>query len=165
MARSASMVSRAVAARMQAEAGLPYSVAAIGERERVPLPPIDAAHIYCRNVSPEVTERSVGGKYPAFYIFCEKIHNELRERFRTFSGTATVAIDVRVSRDRIEGVEEQLQYYVEAVTEVLDNNRGTWPDGMFYAGGYEVTFGALKHGGKNFLQSARVRFAVNISSE
>jgi hypothetical protein len=93
------------------------------------------------------------------------VQNNLREKFRTFSGTATMCIEVRVSQDRVDGLEQQLQYLVEAVTDVLDGNRGTWPSGMFYGGGYEVTFSALKHGGKNFLQSAKVRFDVNISSD
>ena len=45
-----------------------------------------------------------------------------------------MAIEVRVSQDRLEGIEEQLQMYVDAVTQVLDQNRGDWGEGMFYAG-------------------------------
>jgi hypothetical protein len=36
---------------------------------------------------------------------------------------------------------------------------------MFYTGGYEVQFGAVKKGGKHFLQIAKVQFDLNISSE
>jgi hypothetical protein len=56
-----------------------------------------------------------------------------------------------------------LELYVEAITGVLDANRGDWGNGVFYGGGYEVTFGASKHGGKNFLQAARVTFDVDVS--
>jgi hypothetical protein len=34
---------------------------------------------------------------------------------------------------------------------------------MFYAGGYDVEFGPVKRGGKNFLQSAKVSFEVDVS--
>jgi hypothetical protein len=56
-----------------------------------------------------------------------------------------------------------LQLYVDAVTRVLDRSRGDWSEGMYYTGGYEVTFGAVKRGGKNFVQTAKVAFEVGVS--
>ena len=47
--------------------------------------------------------------------------------------------------------------------QVLDFSRGDWGDGMYYAGGYQVTFGSVKHGGKNFVQSAKVIFEIGVS--
>jgi hypothetical protein len=46
---------------------------------------------------------------------------------------------------------------------VLDAHRGDWGGGMFFAGGYEVSFGTTKHGGKNFIQAAKVTFDVDVS--
>lgn len=165
MARFASIATQELLNRLQSDAGLGFSLAAISERERIPLPAITPEQVIATNIAPDLAEKTAGARYPAVHVFCERVNNQLREKFRTFSGTSTMCIDVRVSQDRVEGLEEQLQYFVEAVTEVLDGNRGTWPNGMFYGGGYEVTFSALKHGGKNFLQSAKVRFDVNISSD
>jgi hypothetical protein len=54
--------------------------------------------------------------------------------------------------------------YVDAITQVLDKSRGDWGDGVFFDGGYEVTFGGVKHGGRNFLQIAKVVFALEISA-
>ena len=51
-----------------------------------------------------------------------------------------------------------------AITQVLDNSRGDWGDGVFFAGGYEVAFGGIKHGGRNFLQIAKVAFVLEISA-
>jgi hypothetical protein len=68
-----------------------------------------------------------------------------------------------VSQDRLEGLEYQLRLYVDAVTQVLDANRGTWGQGAFYTGGYEVIFDAVQHGGQNFLQIAKVSFEVDFS--
>ena len=35
--------------------------------------------------------------------------------------------------------------------------------GMYYAGGYEVTLGAVKHGGKNLIQAAPITFQIGVS--
>jgi hypothetical protein len=144
--------------------GLPFSVAAVSERENVKLSPVDPQQVVSQNVAFELAERSAGVKYPIVYVYCEKITNQLREKFRTFSGKARLAIDVRVSHDRLNGIEGQLAMYVEAVTDILDTRRGDWGQGMFYTGGYEVSFSATKHGGKNFIQTAKVTFDVDISS-
>ena len=74
-----------------------------------------------------------------------------------------MAVEVRVSQDRLEGIEGKLQSYAEAVTQVLDRSRGDWSEGMFYTGGYEVAFGPVKRGGKNFVQVAKVAFEVEVS--
>ncbi len=148
---------------LTATAGLPATVAAAAQRESAELAEIAAEQVMPENVAFELAERSAGVKYPAVYVYCEGLANLLKEKFRTFSGKAYMAIEVRVSRDRLERVGKDLQLYVEAVTEVLDNNRGTWDAGMSYCGGYKVEFGPVKHGGKNFLQTAKVRFEVDIS--
>ena len=56
-----------------------------------------------------------------------------------------------------------MQLYVDAVTRVLDQRRGDWGGGMFYGGGYEAVFGAVKRGGKNYLQTARITLEVDAS--
>ena len=47
--------------------------------------------------------------------------------------------------------------------QVLDFSRGDFGEGMYYAGGYQVVFSAVKHGGKNFVQSAKVSFEIGVS--
>jgi hypothetical protein len=74
-------------------------------------------------------------------------------------------IDVRVSQDRLEGIDGTSQLYTDAVTQILNQNRGDWGQGLFYAGGYEISFGPVKHGGRNFIKSATVSFQVNASSD
>jgi hypothetical protein len=96
-------------------------------------------------------------------VYCERVSNLLREKYRRFSGTVRMAIEIRDSRDRIEGLEDEVRYYADAVAQVLDSNRGDWGDGVFYPGGYEVTFGPVKQGGKNFLQSAKATFDLEVS--
>jgi hypothetical protein len=165
MAQAGSSSTRQLARILQGETGVGFSIAQISERESMPLPLIEDHQIVSRNVAPDLAEKTGSVKYPILHVYCDRVVNSLKEKFRIFSGTARMNIEVRVSHDRIEELENRLQLYVEAVTEVLDRNRGEWSRGMFYTGGYEVQFGAMKQGGKHFIQIAKVQFELNISSE
>jgi hypothetical protein len=121
------------------------------------------AAMLTQNVAAELAERSGTVKYPAVSVYCEKIANNLREKFRSFSGKVEMAVEVRHSQDRLEGIEDALEQYTDAVTSALSASRGDWGDGMSYSGGYEVSFGAVKRGGRNFTQTAKVTFEVMVS--
>src|SRR5438874_11218320 len=144
-------------------AGLSENLAAVAELNGVNLTEIGSKQVYTQNVTQELLERALDVKYPAVLLYCEKISNDLREKFRTFSGKAQMAIEVRVSQDRIEGLEKLLEIYVDTVTRILDQNRGDWGNGMFYTGGYEAVFGEMKRGGRNFIQTGKIRFEVAVS--
>jgi capsid protein len=123
----------------------------------------EAVAVVTQNVAAELAERSGTVKYPAVNVYCEKIANELKEKFRSFSGKVEMAVEVRHSQDRLEGIEEALEQCADAITSTLNASRGDWGDGMFYSGGYEVSFGAVKRGGRNFTQVAKVTFEVAVS--
>jgi hypothetical protein len=125
--------------------------------------PVDIEQIYGQNVAAELAERSTTIKYPSVYVYCEKIANTLTEKFRTFSGNVQMAIEVRHSQDRLEGIQNALELYVDSVTGVLDSGRGDWGNGLYYSGGYSVSVGAVKHGGRNFLQLAKISFQVEVN--
>lgn len=125
--------------------------------------PVDKGHIYGQNVAADMAERSTKTKYPSVYVYCEKIANTLTEKFRSFSGSLQMAIDVRHSQDRLDGLQNALELYVDSATQVLDGSRGDWGNGLYYSGGYEVTVGAVKHGGKNFVQAAKITFRIEVS--
>ena len=163
MAQAAHATTSRLAAMLGSPTGLSSNLAAISQRENVKLGEFTARSVLVQSVAPELAERTVGVQYPVFYVYCEKLTNELREKFRTFSGKARLAVDVRVSHDRLEDLARTLELHVEAVTNVLDSRRGDWGGGVFFAGAYEVTFGATKHGGKNFIQTAKVTFDVDVS--
>jgi len=117
-----------------------------------------------QNTPVAVLEKNVTVKYPAVQVYCDRIQNLLTEKFRIFSGKVRTVAEVRMSQDRIEGLEEKVRLYVDAVTQVLDANRGSWGQGMFFTGGYEVRFEPVQRGGRNFLQVAKVIFDVDLSS-
>jgi hypothetical protein len=163
MAAIGAVATRKVAEMLAGGTGLPFTVASLMERENVELPPIEAAQIASQNIAFEVIEKTAGATYPAVYVYCEKLDNQLREKFRTFSGKASMAIEVRVSYDRLDTLARDVQLYAAAAAETLDCHRGEWGTGMFYGGGYEVEFGPVKRGGKNFLQTAKIAFELDVS--
>jgi len=164
MAKAGSVAIRRMAEFLTApDTGLGPAVAAIAEESGVELAPIPAGHVVNQNVSFELSERAKAVKYPVVYVYADRVRNLLTEKFRNFSGKVRTVAEIRVSQDRLEGVEEQLRLYVEAVTQVLDANRGSWGEGAFFTGGYEVRFDPVRHGGKNFLQIAKVEFEVDLS--
>jgi len=124
---------------------------------------LDAAQVRSLNVAADVADRSTLITYPALNVYCEKISNSLIEKFRTFSGTVQMAVEIRHSQDRLDGLQDALSLYADAVTQTLNTARGDWGDGMFYGGAYDVSFGPVKKGGKNFIQVAKVTFEIGVS--
>jgi len=143
--------------------GIAPVVSQIADDTGVPLPLIPPANIFNQNVAFELAERAQALKYPVIYVYTDRVKNALTEKFRKFSGTVRTVAEVRISQDRIEGIEEQVRLYVDGVTQVLDANRGTWGQGAYYTGGYDVTFEPVRHGGKNYIQAAKVSFEVDFS--
>jgi hypothetical protein len=150
---------------LAASDGLPAAVEALNLQQGMKLPSITPQQIIAQNVTPELSEQSSANNYPLVYVYCNKVVNLLREKFRTFSGETQMVVEARVSQDRLDQLETNLQAYVDAVTQVLDNSRGDWGDGVFFDGEYEVAFGGVKHGGRNFLQIAKVSFVLEISAD
>ena len=162
-AKIGSAVTAKVLQRITGPAGMNSGLAALTHTDRVLAGSLDAAQVHAQNAAAELAERGGAVKYPAVNVYCEKIVNELTEKFRTFSGRVLMAIELRHSQDRLEGLEDRLELYADAAMHVLNAGRGDWGDGMFYGGAYEVSFGAVKHGGKNFIQVAKVTFAIGVS--
>lgn len=115
------------------------------------------------NISIELLDRNTGSKYPQINVYCEKIVNSQRERFRTFSGTAQAVIEVRVSHDRLEQLDQQLNTHVESIIHVMQQSRGSWGNGLHYGGTFEVIFSPIKPGGRHFIRAARVQLPIEVS--
>jgi hypothetical protein len=146
------------------EVGLGNAIGQLMDESGMGLATIPPPHVVNQNVSFELNERALQVKYPVVHVYADRIKNDLHEKFRMFSGKIRMVAEVRVSHDRIEDVEERLRLYVDAVTRVLDQNRGCWGEGAFFVGKYEVVIEPVKHGGRNFLQMAKVVFEVDLSA-
>lgn len=119
--------------------------------------------IVALNASAEVGEKTGYVQYPALLVYCDKLSNTLKEKFRQFSGKAHVVVEVRHSQDDLDGMSASVDVYVDAVCALLDDSRGDLGSGCFYSGGYDVSFETIVRGGKNFLQRAKVGFDVEVS--
>ena len=161
-AQIASSASALVVQRLTAANGSNANLAALTQGGRTLLP-FDIAQIRTGNIAPELAEKSNTVRYPAANVYCEKLVNSQAEKFRSFSGTIQMAIDLRHSESRIEAVQADLETYADAVMGVLSANRGDWGNGMYYGGGYQVAFGPVKHGGRNYIQNAKITFEIGVS--
>jgi len=164
MARPANAVMGKVLKLLTASPGVNTNLDTLAQLEQMPVTALTDRQIRAQNVSVELSDRSAEAGYPAVLVYCDKIANLLTEKFRAFSGKAHMVVEVRLSQDRIDGLEQLMQLYVEAITQLLEQNQGDWGQGMYYTGGYEVAFGPVKHGGRNFIQIAKITFEVGASS-
>lgn len=157
-------VSKAALSLFRGDRGLPGAVSSLSLAADIAAPELHAGQVLVANVAPELAEKAAYAKYPVVHIYCEKVTNALREKFRRFSGTVRMVAEARASQGRVEGIEAQSQLLSDAITEVLDASRGDWGQGMFFAGGYEINYGPVKTGGKNFIQVTKVVFDVDVSA-
>ncbi len=157
-----SAVSTKIVQRLTSQTGVNANLAALTQGSPLPAP-AGLAQVRLGNISAEIAARSTVAQYPAANVYCEKIINSQVEKFRTFSGTLQMAIDLSHSEDRVENVQANLELYADAVMGVLDASSGDWGGGMFYGGGYQIAFGPVKQGGRNFIQTAKINFEIGVS--
>ena len=165
MAQAASIAAGKVVALLTApDAGLGAAVADIAVNTGVELAAIQRIRDP-QNAPVGLMEKSSAVKYPVVLVYSDRVQNLLTEKFRTFLGEgADGGGGAGCRRIGSRGWKNRLRLYVDAVTQVLDANRGDWGQGMFFTGGYEVKFDPVQHGGRNFLQVAKVIFEVDLSS-
>ena len=107
-------------------------------------------------------EKTTSVRYPVLTICCQRLKNSLTEKFRMLSGTAVLAVEIRVSGTIAEELDTALNSYVEAACHVLDASRGSWSDIGTYAGTYDVKFQPMRPGGKQFIKSAQIEFDIQV---
>lgn len=123
--------------------------------------PMEAPVAVVSHVPQELQEKQQKIVYPICRIYCDQIQNEGKVKFREFSGTYRVVVDVTHSQDRLEGLTDTLQATVDAVSDVFDRNAGNLGEGMVLRPGYQVEIDAVKKGGLHYQQSARVKCALS----
>jgi len=116
-----------------------------------------------QNVSPDIAATAGQALYPTVLVYCDRVQNLQREKARDFSGRVHMVIEIRQTQEKLDGIDSNTEMYVDAVCALLGEARGQWGDGACYAGGYEVEYEPVTMGGKNFLQRAKVNFAVELS--
>ena len=123
--------------------------------------PLTAPTAVVSHVPQELQEKQQKVMYPICRIYCDQIQNEGKVKFREFSGTYRVVVEVTHSQDRLEGLTDTLQATTDAVSDVFDRNSGNLGEGMVLVPGYQAEIDAVKKGGLHYQQSARVKCAVS----
>lgn len=118
--------------------------------------------IVAMNAGVDLSEKTGYMQYPLMLVYCDRVSNTLKEKFRQFSGAAHVVVEARYSQDRLDRLQANAEVYADAICALLDDSRGDWGNGFFYSGGYEVSYGSVVRGGNNFLQIAKVGFDVEV---
>ena len=119
-------------------------------------PPPTAPSAEASHVPQEVEERQQKVAYPVCRVYCDQIRNTGKVKFRVFSGSYRVVVEVTHSQDRLEGLSDTLQTAADAVGDVFDRNQGNLGNGMVLQPGYEVQIDAVKKGGLHYIETARV---------
>ena len=117
---------------------LDAQIAAVEEDLGYTLPGIPSSQIILSSADADITDRRQEISYPRIAIYTDRVVNNLREKFRTLSGTVSVTIAVAASADLVEQVEQWIHFYIEAMTNVLRQNVGDWGNGIFFPGTYDV---------------------------
>jgi hypothetical protein len=162
--RIGSSVTSKLLQRIAGPSGVNSGIAAMSQGNPAFSGILRISQVRSQNLAPDMADRSSVMQYPSLNVYCEKIVNNMAEKFRTFSGAVQMAIEIRHSQDRLDGLQDALEFYADAAIETLNASRGDWSDGMFYTGEYQVAFGAVKHGGKNFQQIAKITFEIGVST-
>jgi hypothetical protein len=113
------------------------------------------------HVPQELQEKQQKVVFPVCRIFCDQIQNDGKVKFRGFSGTYRVVVEVAHSQDRLEGLTDTLQATADAVSDVFDRNCGNLGEGMVLKPGYVAEIDAVKMGGLHYQQSARVKCEIS----
>lgn len=163
ISKISSAAANKVIERMRAPAGINAGLAALTGADAMLAAPVEAGQIRAQNAAADMAERGGSMRYPTIHVFCQKIVNDLSEKFRSFSGKVQMVIELRHSQDKLTGLQDALELYADSITRMLDGARGDWGDGMFYGGGYEVAVSPAKQGGKNVMQAAKITFQIGVS--
>src|ERR1041385_8096384 len=102
MSLVATLSTNKLAGKLNSKDGLLSAVGNVATTEGISVAPISSQQIVAQNVAPELVDKSGSVKYPAIFVYCTKVANELREKFQVFSGRAEMVVEARVSQDRLE---------------------------------------------------------------
>lgn len=153
----------AVTALLEGEAGLAESLESLKDAyiddQRQPA----EVGVHFLKTPPEHQDKAWRARYPVVHVYCDKIESRPTERLRRFSGRARVVAEVRVTQDRLDWITRNLHYYVDAVRDVVERKAGCLADGLYLSPEYEVQVEAVKKGGLNWLQTARINCAVIVN--
>lgn len=156
------LTAQAMALLTSTTSGVNARIASIEENDST-LKGAGVKSILAQNISVELAESAGQQQYPALLVYCDSVQNLQKEKFRQFSGRVHLVVEVRQTQEKLTMIEQNTEMYVDAVCALLDDSGGDWGDGASYSGAYQVEYLPVVKGGKNFIQRAKVSFALEVS--
>ncbi len=157
------LAAQTLLAKLTTGDALQQQLATISVGVNAAVPAILPTQLLLSSAPAELGDKNIQLTYPRVCIYSSSIKNSQTEKFRAFSGSVSVVAEIWASGDLITDVDGWIHFYVEAIAKILQQNRGDWGNGMFFAGSYEVQFQPAKSGGFGFVQSAKLTFSLNVS--
>jgi hypothetical protein len=157
------LAAQKLAALLTASSAIEDQISSMAAESGIDIPVIAASQVFLSSAPAGMAELQQELGYPRISVFSAKVKNTQLEKFRSLSGTVTVSAEIAATADLLSNVDTWIHFYVEAITNVLRENRGDWGDGVFYSGAYEVDVQPPKAGASGFLQLARINFEVGVS--
>jgi hypothetical protein len=151
------------AALLLNEAALQSRITSIAQTAGISLPQIGTGQVVLSSASPALADNNVELTYPRVCLYTSAMKNSLMERFRSFSGTVSVVADIWASASLITDCDQWIHYYLEAVADILRENRGDWGDGVYFSGTYDAQILPPAAGGVGFVQVAKLTCLINVS--
>jgi len=136
------------------------ALAGIAARDGSYWKPFEEKSVVAHNIGPDLADQNRATVYPAVYLYAARMENLPRQKFSGFSGPIRLVADLRCTGERYDALEREVTTYVEAVTTALTASQGSWGEGLMYSGAYAVKFEAVKLGGRNFIQSAKIEVEI-----
>jgi hypothetical protein len=155
-----SVVVEELAQRLSDPQGLPLLLG--GESGPPPEWRSGAPPIVTQNLSPDLADQIPGTARTGLFLYTDKVVNDQREKFTRFSGHIRTVIEVRVTNDRVEGMQQELNRWVTAIEEILHRSRGSWRNGTYFGGEFEVEYGPIRRGGRHLIQAAKIRIQTHV---
>jgi len=144
------------------ESGINAQLALIEARDGRGLVRVTNEQVVLANLPPDLADEELELDYPLVFLFAEEADNQNLASFAWFSGPVRIGAQVRLSAERVDGLEASLHKYVEAVVNVLQASRGEWAPSFVYGGRFSVRFTAAARGGNNFIQGALISVPLDV---
>jgi len=148
---------------LTSNAAIENEVTGLAAASGISVPAIPSNQVYLSSAPAAMADLQQQLGYPRITVYSAKVSNTQIEKFRTLSGTVSVTAEITGTADLVSDVDTYIHFYIEAVTNILRENRGDWGNGLFYSGAYDVTVQPPTTGGSGFLQLAKVNLDVGVS--
>ncbi len=157
------LAAQSVAALLTASTGVSAEIQELAVESQLAIPAIPSNQIYLSSAPASAADLQQELGYPRISIFSSKVKNTQVEKFRSFSGSAVVTAEIAITSNLINEVDTYIHFYLEAIANVLQRNRGDWGNGICFFGTYDSEIQPPKTGMGGFVQIARINFEVGVS--